>query len=119
MDVPTKLGLERIVEQLRDRLPEDSFAAAAQLITEAMMLIERGVDGERQVIRAERELLEQQQKAVEASRRALAEERREIELARMSIEKRLEVADAREAAVGEIRKLSAELLSVDIGLEEE
>ncbi|MDO8587118.1 MAG: hypothetical protein Q7T82_08775 [Armatimonadota bacterium] len=111
MDMPTRLELEKLVEQLRADLPDAQFEAAAAIITHAIMLIERGVDGERQVVRAERELLEQQERAVEADRRALFEERKELELARAALEKEREIAGMRSAAGDGLRALTSALQS--------
>jgi len=109
LDMPTRLDLEKLVEQLRADLPDEQFEMAAGLITEAVMLIERGVEGERQVIRAERDLLEQRERAVEAERRALAEERKELEMARSAVEKERETLASRDTAAQDIGKLTQAL----------
>ena len=111
MDMPTRLELEKLVEQLRANLPDAEFEAAAAIITHAIMLIERGVDGQRQAARAERELLEQQERAVEADRRALFEERKELDLARAALDKEHEAAGVRRAADEGLQTLTSALQS--------
>jgi hypothetical protein len=109
MDMPSRLELEKLVEQLREELSDAQFETAAAIITRALMLTERGIEGERQAIRAERELLEQQQRAVEAERRALLEERRTVSAARAALEKERELEVILEAASDGVDALTSAL----------
>jgi len=109
MDMPSRIELEKLVEQLREELSDAQFETAAAIITRALMLTERGIEGERQAIRAERELLEQQQRAVEAERRAVLEERKTVNAARAALEKERELESVLEAASEGVDALTSAL----------
>lgn len=109
MDMPSRIELEKLVEQLREDLSDTQFKKAAEIITKAVMLIERGVEGQRHSIRAERELLEQQQRAVEADRRVVLEERKAVELARIALDKERDLESVLEAASEGISALTSAL----------
>ena len=110
MDLPTSQAIRDIIGSLQGRLPEQTYAEVAPLLSDLIALLERAHEDERRQLRAERAALDKDREAVNLGRHSLDRDRDALAREREIVEKEKQLAqlwrkalDALDAA-GEVAK---------------